>query len=129
VVDSSGWIEYFQDSPRADLFAAAVEDRAHLVVPTIALFEVCKILSRSLDATVVDTCLDVMRMGQVVDLTDARAIAAAKASRAHGLALADAAMYSIARYSVWTMTVTCTNDWTLRQAMSRMKAPKFVQEP
>jgi predicted nucleic acid-binding protein len=108
VVDSSGWIEYFQDSPRADLFAAAVEDRAHLVVPTIALFEVCKILSRSLDATVVDTCLDVMRMGQVVDLTDARAIAAAKASRAHGLALADAAMYSIAREhgaTFWTQDV------------------------
>jgi predicted nucleic acid-binding protein len=108
VVDSSGWIEYFQDSPRADLFATAVEDRAHLVVPTIALFEVCKILSRSLDATVVDTCLNVMRMGRVVDFTDARAISAARISRAHGLALADAAMYGIAQElnaTFWTQDV------------------------
>ena len=108
VVDSSGWIEYFQDSPRADLFAAAVEDRARLVVPTIALFEVCKILSRTLDASVVDTCLNVMRMGRVVDFTDERAIAAARISRAHGLALADAAMYGIAQElgaSFWTQDV------------------------
>ncbi len=108
VVDSSGWIEYFQDSPRADLFAAAVEDRARLVVPTIALFEVCKILSRTLDASVVDTCLNVMRMGRVVDFTDARAIAAARISRAHGLALADAAMYGIAQElgaTFWTQDV------------------------
>ena len=108
VVDSSGWIEYFQDSPRADLFAAAVEDRARLVVPTIALFEVCKILSRTLDASVVDTCLNVMRMGRVVDFSDARAIAAARISRAHGLALADAAMYGIAQElgaTFWTQDV------------------------
>ena len=108
VVDSSGWIEYFQDSPRADLFAAAVEDRARLVVPTIALFEVCKILSRTLDASVVDTCLNVMRMGRVVDFTDARAIAAARISRAYGLALADAAMYGIAQElgaTFWTQDV------------------------
>jgi len=108
VVDSSGWIEYFQDSPRADLFAAAVEDRARLVVPTIALFEVCKILSRTLDASMVDTCLNVMRMGRVVDFTDARAIAAARISRAHGQALADAAMYGIAQElgaTFWTQDV------------------------
>ena len=43
VVDSSGWIEYFQDSPRADLFAAAIEDRARLLVPTISLFEVHRV--------------------------------------------------------------------------------------
>jgi predicted nucleic acid-binding protein len=47
-------------------------------------------------------------MGQVVDLTDNRAIAAAQASRDHGLALADAAMYSIAqehRATFWTQDV------------------------
>ena len=108
VVDSSGWIEYLQDSPRADLFALAIEEREKLLVPTIALFEVHKILSRSLPESLVAACLDVMRMGQVVDLTDARAIAAAQASRAHGLALADAAMYSIAQEhgaTFWTQDV------------------------
>ena len=96
VVDSSGWVEYFQDSPRADLFAMAIEQRDQLLVPTIALFEVHKVLSRSLAADLVDRCLDVMRLGRVLDFTDRRAIAASKISRQHRLALADAAMYSMA---------------------------------
>ena len=96
LVDSSGWIEYLLDSPRADLFAMAIERRDDLLVPTIALYEVHKVLSRSLAVDLVDRCLDVMRLGRVLDLTDARAIAASKVSRQHRLALADAAMYSIA---------------------------------
>ena len=96
VVDSSGWIEYFQDTPRADLFAAAIEDRSRLLVPTISLFEVHRVLSRALPAEVVETCLDVMRRGRVLDLTDRRAIAASEAAARHGLALADAAIYSMA---------------------------------
>lgn len=108
VVDSSGWIEYLQDTPRADLFAAAIEDRHHLLVPSIALFEVHKVLSRSLNEAIVTQCLDVMRLGRVLDLTDARAIAASKTSRQHQLAMADAAMYSMAREfgaEFWTQDI------------------------
>jgi predicted nucleic acid-binding protein len=97
VVDSSGWIEYLTNSARADLFARPIEQRDHLLVPTISLFEVHKILSRRLPADLVDRCLDVMRLGRVLDFTDARAVAASKAARAHRLALADAAMFSIAQ--------------------------------
>jgi toxin FitB len=96
VVDSSGWIEYFQDTPRADWFAAAIENRDRLLVPTISLFEVHRVLSRVLPAELVETCLDVMRRGRVLDLTDRRAIAASEAATRHGLALADAAIYSMA---------------------------------
>ena len=108
VVDSSGWIEYLQDTPRADLFAAAIEDRYHLLVPSIALFEVHKVLSRSLSEEIVTRSLDVMRRGRVLDLTDGRAIAAAKVARQHRLAMADAAMYSMAREfgaEFWTQDV------------------------
>ncbi len=108
VVDSSGWMEYLQDTPRADLFAAAIEDRKHLLVPTIALFEVHRVLSRSLDAALVNRCLDVMRLGRVLDLTDARAVAAAQIAARHKLAMADAAMYAIAREfdaTFWTQDV------------------------
>ena len=97
LVDSSGWVEYFQDTVRADLFAAAIEARDLLLVPTIALFEVHKVLSRSLSEDLVTRCLDVMRRGRVLDLTDERAIAASKVAKTHKLALADAAMYSIAQ--------------------------------
>ena len=108
LVDSSGWVEYFQDSPRADLFATPIEQRDQLLVPTIALFEVYKILSRSLSTELVDHCLDVMRLGRVLDLTDKRAVAASRAARAHRLALADAAMYSMAQEhgaTFWTQDV------------------------
>jgi predicted nucleic acid-binding protein len=108
LVDSSGWIEYLQDTERADLFAAAIEDRHHLLVPTIALFEVHKVLSRKLTESLVNQCLDVMRLGRVLDLTDARAVAASKISRLHHLAMADAAMYAQAREfeaTFWTQDV------------------------
>lgn len=108
VVDSSGWVEYFQDSPRADLFALAIEQRDQLLVPTIALFEVHKVLSRKLPAELVERCLDVMRLGRVLDLTDRRAIAASKVASQHRLAMADAAMYSMAQEqsaTFWTQDV------------------------
>jgi len=108
LVDSSGWIEYLQDTPRADLFATAIEDRNHLLVPTIALFEVHRVLSRSLHADLVNRCLDVMRLGRVLDLTDARAVAASHIAAQHKLAMADAAMYAMALEfgaSFWTQDV------------------------
>ena len=108
VVDSSGWIEYFRDSPRADWFASAIEDRSRLLVPTISLFEVHRVLSRALPGVIVETCLDVMRRGRVLDLTDRRAIAASETATRHGLALADAAIYSIAlehSATLWTQDV------------------------
>lgn len=108
VVDSSGWIEYFQDTLRADWFAPAIEDRARLLVPTISLFEVHRVLSRALPAAMVATCLDVMRYGRVLDLTDRRAIAASEAATEYGLALADAAIYSMALEhgaTLWTQDV------------------------
>jgi toxin FitB len=108
VVDSSGWIEYFFDSPRADLFAAAIEDVTKLLVPVVSIFEVHKVLSRKLPAGAVQSCLDVMRQGRVLDLTDRRAVAAADIAAKHKLAMADAVIYSMAREfdaMLWTQDV------------------------
>jgi toxin FitB len=108
LVDSSGWVEYLQNSPRADLFAAAIEDHRRLLVPTIALYEVHKILSRALPQALVTQCLDVLRRGRVLELTDARAIAASEAATRFKLAMADAAMYCMAQEfdaTFWTQDV------------------------
>jgi toxin FitB len=108
VVDSSGWIEYFFDSPRADLFAAAIEDVTKLLVPVVSIYEVHKVLSRKLPAVVVQACLDVMRQGRVLDLTDKRAVAAADIATKHKLAMADAVIYNMAREfegTLWTQDV------------------------
>jgi len=104
-VDSSGWIEFFKAGPNGPIFKPVIEDRARLLVPTISLFEVHRVLSRALPAAIVGSCLDVMHYGRVLDLTDRRAIAAAEAAARHGLALADAAIYSMAlghAATLWT---------------------------
>ncbi len=108
VVDSSGWIEFFKAGANGPIFKPVIEDRHQLLVPTIALFEVHKVLSRSLPADLVKRCLDVMRLGRVLDLTDPRAIAASQAAVKYKLAMADAAMYSMAQEfgaTFWTQDV------------------------
>ncbi len=105
VVDSSGWIEFFLAGPSGPLFKPVIEQRDKLLVPVIALYEVHKILSRKMPADVVASCLDAMRLGCVLELTDRRAIAAADIALRHRLAMADAVMYSLAlehKATFWT---------------------------
>ena len=122
VVDSSGWIEFFHAGANGPIFKPVIEQRDQLLVPTISLFEVHKILSRSLPADLVDRCLDVMRLGCVLDFTDARAVAASKAARAHKLALADAAMYSIALEHVATF-------WTQDADYNGLPGVRYFAKP
>ncbi len=77
IVDASGWIEYFLDTPRANLFAPVIENTSELLVTSINLYEVHRVLSRKLPADLRDTCLNLMRRAPVIDFTDALAIAAA----------------------------------------------------
>ena len=108
VVDSSGWIEFFLAGPNGPIFKPVIEQRNQLLVPVIALYEVHKILSRKMPADVVASCLNVMRLGRVLELTDRRAIAAADVALRHRLALADAVMYAMAlehKATFWTQDV------------------------
>lgn len=108
VVDSSGWIEFFLAGPSGPLFKPVIEQRDKLLIPVIALYEVHKILSRKLPADMVVSCLNVMRLGRVLDLTDRRAMAAADVAIKHRLAMADAVMYSLAlehKATFWTQDV------------------------
>jgi toxin FitB len=122
VVDSSGWIEYFFDSPRADLFAAAIEDVTKLLVPVVSIFEVHKVLSRKLPAGAVRACLDVMRQGRVLDLTDRRAVAAADIAGKHKLAMADAVIYSMTREFDGTL-------WTQDVDYNGLEGVKYFEKP
>lgn len=110
VVDSSGWSEFFLAGPNGPIFKPVIEQRNKLLLPVIALYEVHKILSRKMPVDVVATCLDVMRLGRVLELTDRRAIAAADVAIKHDLAMADAVMYSLAlehKATFWTQDVDC----------------------
>jgi toxin FitB len=108
VVDSSGWIEFFTAGANGPVFKPVIEQRDQLLVPVISIYEVHKVLSRKLPAGTVTSCLDVMRQGRVLDLTDRRAVAAADIAAKHKLAMADAVIYSMAREfdgTLWTQDV------------------------
>jgi len=108
IVDSSGWIEFFLAGSNGPVFKPVIEQRQALLVPTIALFEVHRVLSRKLPPDVVKACLDVMRLGRLLDITAARAVAGADASLRHKLAMGDALMYSLAlehTATFWTQDV------------------------
>ena len=112
VVDSSGWIEYFLDSPRADLFANAIEASQLLVVPVISIYEVYKFLVKQTTEAIAGQCIEVMQRGRVIDFTPTRAIAAAKIAQIHQFAMADAAIYSIAleyKATLWTQDADYQN--------------------
>jgi predicted nucleic acid-binding protein len=64
VVDSSGWLEHFAGTPRADLFASAIERTKQLIVPVISFFEVFRKRGENAGLQV----YAVMSEGRVVDL-------------------------------------------------------------
>lgn len=105
VVDSSGWLEYFADGPNADYFAAAIEDPAALVVPTVSLYEVYwRVLQQRGDEAALQV-VGVMLQGKVVDLITDVALSAATIGIEQALPMADALILATARAhgaTLWT---------------------------
>jgi len=105
LVDSCGWVEYLTDGANADYFAPAIEDTAHLLVPTICLLEVFKLTLRERGENAALRSLVTMRRGRVVDLDAVIAVEAARLSLEVGLPLADSIILATARAHeavVWT---------------------------
>ena len=105
VVDSSAWIEYIRDGSNARYFADAIEDVTHLIVPTIALFEVYKRVLVECGVEDANQSIAQMKLGRVQDLDEEIALTAARLSAAHRLPLADSVIYAtakLARATLWT---------------------------
>ncbi len=92
VVDSSGWLEYFTDSDRADLFAPAIEDTEHLLVPVISIYEVFKKVLRERGEDDALQVASLMQAGRVIDLDGELVLEAAR----HALPMADSLIYATA---------------------------------
>ena len=92
VVDSSGWLEYFADGPNAAFFAPPIEATRALLVPTLSLYEVFKRVLQQRGEGPALQAIALMQQGQVVDLTAAIALSAAKASIERRLPMADSIM-------------------------------------
>lgn len=97
VVDSSAWLEYFADGPNAGEFAKPIEATRSLLVPTLSLFEVFKRIAQQRGEDEGLRAVAVMEQGKVVDLDRATALAAARISIDHGIAMADSIMFATAQ--------------------------------
>lgn len=97
VVDSSAWLEYFADGPNAGEFARPIEATRSLIVPTLSLFEVFKRVAQQRSEDEGLRAVAVMEQGKVVDLDRATALAAARISIDHGIAMADSIMFATAQ--------------------------------
>jgi predicted nucleic acid-binding protein len=96
VVDSSAWLEYFANESGAGNFAAAIEATDRLVVPSVCVLEVFKIVLRQRGENDALQAAALMQQGEIVNLDQPLALAAAKLGVLHKLPLADSIVYATA---------------------------------
>lgn len=119
LVDSSGWLEYFADGPNAKFFAPAIEATRDLVVSTINLYEVFKRVLQQRGEGAALQAVALMQQGQIVDLSSAIALSAARLSASHALPLADSMILATARACNATL-------WSQDADFKGMAGVKFV---
>ena len=119
VVDSSGWLEYFGNGRNAEFFATPLSDAPSLIVPVITVYEVFKrvLLDRGEGPALEAVAL--MQQGEIVELSSAAAISAARLSVKASLPMADAIILSTARASGATF-------WTQDAHFEGMADVKYV---
>jgi len=97
LVDSSGWVEYIGDGPKADAFAPYLEKEDALLVPTIVIYEVCKKLAKTEEKIALDRFLSRSYRATEVPLDSYLAIAAARVSLELRLGMANAMILATAQ--------------------------------
>ena len=105
VVDSSAWLEYFANGPNANRFAAAIENVAELVVPSICILEVFKRVLQQRDEQAALQAVALMQQGAVQNLDAPLALSAARLGVNEKLPLADSVVLAVARKhaaTLWT---------------------------
>jgi predicted nucleic acid-binding protein len=105
LVDSSGWIEYFTAGANARLFVKPIQDTAHLIVPTICIYEVFRRLLLDVGEESALQAVGVMSLGQIVELNRMIAVEAARISVVQKLAMADSLILATAHTrnaTLWT---------------------------
>ena len=105
IVDSSGWIEYFADSKKANNFSKPIENTNELIVPSIILFEVFKKLLAELGEDIALIAIAHMQQGKVIDLDQEIALSAARLSFENKIPMTDSIIsFTAIKYNatLWT---------------------------
>jgi len=114
LVDSSGWIEFFNDGPYASYFLEALRDMGEVIVPTLCYYEVFAYVMRGMSDTEALQAVAFMQQAESVDLTDAIAVHAARLSAKHTIRLSPAITLATAqlhRATIWTQEA-CLKDFS-----------------
>ena len=99
IVDSSGWVEYFGDGPKAGGFARYLESPEKLLLPSMVVYEVHKKLHRERGKNLADVFLS-QAFGfheRLIPLDLELSILASRTSLETGLPMADAIIYATSR--------------------------------
>ena len=96
LVDSSGWIEYLAERPKADLFAPYIEGSEPLVSSAIQVYEIYKVVRRDVNEERAIEAVSALRTTTIEPLGEALALQAADIALEYGLAMADAMIYATA---------------------------------
>jgi len=96
LVDSSGWIEYLAERPKADLFAPYIEGSEPLVSSAIQVYEIYKVVRRDLNEERAIEAVSALRTTTIEPLAEGLALEAADAALEYGLAMADAIIFATA---------------------------------
>ncbi len=125
VVDSSGWLEYFADTPNAKHFSSPIEDTENLIVPTITFFEVFKKILKQKNEGEALQAVALMQQGQVVDFDMELSLNAARLSVEHQIPMADSLILATARAFDATLW---TQDSDFRDLEGVEYFPKYHEE-
>ncbi len=96
LVDSSGWIEYLAERPKADLFAPYIEGSEPLLSSAIQVYEIYKVVRRDLSEERAIEAVSALRMTTIEPLAEGLALEAADIALEYGLAMADALIFATA---------------------------------
>jgi predicted nucleic acid-binding protein len=97
VVDSSGWIEYFTDGPKASAYARSLKDLGKVVTPVIVLYEVYKKIKRERGEEMAKLCVAQIEKTGVAPIDQGIALRAADLSLEFSLPMADSLVLATAR--------------------------------
>jgi predicted nucleic acid-binding protein len=97
LLDSSCWVEFLADGPKAGRVAPYLKRIEDLIVPSIIIYEVYKKIKLSRGEELASLAAAHLSKAAVSPLTDSIALLAADLSIEHKLAMADAVILATAR--------------------------------
>ena len=107
IIDSSGWLEYFTDGPRANFFAEAITSAnpENIIVPAIVIYEVFKKILHEKDEFTALQVVAQLKRYHIVSFDEDIAMSAAKISESYKIPMADSIIYATAKkYDAWIWT-------------------------